>query len=105
MTVVARAMICDYPSSAVTLWTLPPRKRSPWTSHSRIIGPLDQISQPYLVPPPAADCDLFAIAFATVLAYGEQLGRCLFDQNKVRQHLLKSAGGGDETTLFEEESA
>ena len=48
----------------------------------------------------AADCSqgLFAIAFATALAYGEQPGRCLSDQNKVRQHLMKSAGGGDDTT-------
>ena len=35
------------------------------------------------------DCGLFAIAFATALADGEQPGRCLFDQNKMRQHLLK----------------
>ena len=34
--------------------------------------------------PPAADCGLFAIAFATALAYGEQPGLCLLDQNKVR---------------------
>jgi len=67
--------------------------------------------QPYLVPPllltvpPAADCGLFAIAFATALAYGEQPRHCLFDQNEVRQHLLKSAGGGDDTTPIEEESA
>jgi len=40
--------------------------------------------------PPAADCGLFAIAFATALAYGEQPGHCPFNQNKVRQHQLKS---------------
>ena len=30
---------------------------------------------------------------------------CLLDQNKVRQHLLKSEGGGDDTTPIEEELA
>ena len=46
--------------------------------------------------PRAADCGL---AFATALAYGEQLGHCLFDQNKVRQHLLKSLQEGEMTPL------
>ena len=96
---------------SVTLWTVPPRKRSPWTAHGRIIGPprpnITAIPVPPLLPtvPPAAACSLFAIAFATALAYGEQPGRCLLDQNKVRQHLLKSEGGGDDTTPIEEELA
>jgi len=94
----------------VTPWTVPPRKWSPRTAHGRIIGPpgpnIAAILGPPLLPtvPPAADCSLFAIASATALAYGEQPGRCLLDQNKVRQHLLKSAGGEDDTTI-EEESA
>ena len=50
-------------------------------------------------PPPAADCSLFAIAFATTLAYGEQPGHCLFDQNKVRQHQLKSLQEGEYLTV------
>ena len=46
-------------------------------------------SPPAADGPPAADCGLFAIAFATAHAstahaYGEQPGHCLFDQNKVR---------------------
>jgi len=64
------------------------------------------IPGPPLLPmvPPAADCSLsFAIAFATALACGEQPGHRLFNQNKMRQHLLKSLG--DDTTLTEEESA
>jgi len=70
--------------------------QSPWTVHGRIIGPpgpnIAAIPSPSLLPtvPPVADCGLFTIAFATVLAYGEQPGHCLFNQNKVRQHLLKS---------------
>ena len=81
------------------------------TVHGGIIGPpgpnIAAIPGSPLLPtvPPAADCGLFTIAFATVLAYGEQPGRCLLDQNKVRQHLLKSAGGGDDTTPIGEESA
>ena len=95
----------------VTPWTVPPRKRSPQTAHGRIIGPPQPNIAAIPGPPllltvsPAADCGLFAIAFATALAYGEQPGRCLLDQNKVRQHLLKSAGGGDDTTPIEEKSA
>ena len=50
-------------------------------------------------PTPAAECDLLAIAFATALACGEQPGHCLFDQNKVRQHLLKSLQEGEMTAL------
>ena len=67
----------------VTPWTVPPPKWSPWTVHGRIIGPpgpnIAAIPGPPLLPtvPPAADCGLFAIAFATALAYGEQPGRCL----------------------------
>ena len=44
-------------------------------------------------------------AFFTALAYGDTPGRCLLDQNKVRQHLIEYAGGGDDTTPIEEESA
>ena len=49
--------------------------------------------------PPAADCVLFAIAFAAVLAYMEQPGHCLFNQNKMRQHLVKSLQEGEMTPL------
>ena len=49
--------------------------------------------------PPSADCGLFAIAFAIALAYEEQPGHCLFDQNKMRQHLLKSLQEGEMTPL------
>ena len=49
--------------------------------------------------PPAADCSFFAIAFATALAYGEQPGHCLFNQNKLRQHQLKSLQKGEMTPL------
>ena len=49
--------------------------------------------------PPAADCGHLAIAFATALAYGEQPGRCPFNQNKVRQHQLKSLQDGEMTPL------
>ena len=88
----------------------PPSKAVPRTAHGRIIGPPGPKSQPYLVPPaadgpPVANCSLFTIAFATALAYGEQPGCCLLDQNKVRQHLLKPAGGGDDTTPIGEELA
>ena len=48
---------------------------------------------------PAADFGLFAIAFATALAYGEQPGHCPFNQNKVRQHQLKSLQDGEMTPL------
>jgi len=77
---------------------------------SKVVPP-DQISQPYLVPlplptvplaadgPPAADYSLFAIAFAIALTYAEQPGHCLFDQNKVRQHHLKSLQEGEMTPL------
>ena len=70
--------------------------RSPWTKY-----------RSHTWSPPAADCDLFAVAFATVLVYGEQPGHCLFDQNKVMEAISAevSAGGGDDTTLIEEESA
>jgi len=54
----------------------------------------------YTWSPPAADCSLFAIAFATVLAYREQSGHCLFDQNKMRQHLLKCLQEGEMTYRF-----
>jgi len=43
-----------------------------------------------LMVPSAADCSLFTIAFATALAYGEQPGHYLFNQNKMRQYVLKS---------------
>ena len=36
-----------------------------------------------------SDCGLFAIAFATALAYGKQPGRCFFDQGTMRVHLVK----------------
>jgi len=88
----------------------PTSKAVPRTVNGRIIGPPDQISQPYLVPscccrspllpvPPAADCGLFAIAIATALAYGEQPGHCPFNQNKMRKHLLKSLQEGEMTPL------
>ena len=53
---------------------------------------------PWTLEPPA-NCGLFAIAFATALAYGEQPGHCLFDQNKVRQHQLKPLQDGEMTPL------
>ena len=33
------------------------------------------------------DCGLFAVAFATAVAYGLNPGQCLFDQHKMREHL------------------
>ena len=89
---------------SVTLWTVPLKRSPPNCPRQNNRSPPDQISQPYLVPPccqqsPAADCSLFAIAFATMLAYGEQAGHCLFNQNKVRQHLLKSLQEGKMTPL------
>ena len=35
------------------------------------------------------DCGLFAIAFATALVLGEKPGGFLFDQQKMRAHLIK----------------
>ena len=35
------------------------------------------------------DCGLFSIAFATALVFGEQPGRYLFDQKKMRAHLIQ----------------
>ena len=96
-------------------WRFPPRKQSPWSAHGRIIGPpgpnIAAIPVPplLLMVPPAADCSLFTIAFATMLAYhialkfrgthvnftvfadttasakiiGEQPGRSLLDQNNM----------------------
>ena len=43
------------------------------------------------------DCGLFAIAFATALVHGEQPGRFLFDQDKMRHHLLKCLQEGELT--------
>ena len=43
------------------------------------------------------DCGLFAVAFATALVHGEQSGRFQFDQNKMRQHLLKCLQEGEMT--------
>ena len=89
----------------------PPSEAVPQTVHGRIIDPprpnFAAIPGPPLLPtvPPAANCSLFAIAFATALAYGEQSGHSLFDQNKMRQHLLKSLQEGEMTPLTEEESA
>ena len=57
------------------------------------------VPPPALMVPSAADCSLFTIAFATALAYGEQPGHCLFNQNKVRQHQLKSLQDGEMTPL------
>ena len=82
-----------------------PGMRSPWTVHGRIIGPpgpnIAAIPGPPLRPtvPHAADCGLFAIAFTTALAYGEQPGHCPFNQNKVRQHQLKPLQDGEMTPL------
>ena len=49
--------------------------------------------------PPCCRLWPFAIAFATALAYGEQPGHCPFNQNKVRQHQLKSLQDGEMTPL------
>ena len=35
------------------------------------------------------DCGLFSIAFATALVFGEQPGQFLFDQKKMRAHLIQ----------------
>ena len=35
------------------------------------------------------DCGLFAIAFATALVHGEHPGKFLFNQDSMRQHLIK----------------
>ena len=45
------------------------------------------------------DCGLFAVAFATSLVHGEQPGHFLFDQEKMRPHLLKCLQNGD-LTMF-----
>ena len=99
-------------SKDVTPWTVPPRKWSPRTVHGRIIGPLGPniaaIPGPPLLPtvPPAADCSLFAIAFCH--------STCIWRTAWTLPVLLKqgeatsaevSAGGGDDTTPIEEESA
>ena len=34
-----------------------------------------------------SDCGLYAIAFATAVAFGHDPGSCLFDQQKLRRHL------------------
>ena len=92
-------------SVPVTSWTVPHQKRSPRTVHGRIIGlpgpNITAIPGPTLLPmiPHAADYGLFAIAFATTLAYGEQPGHCLFNQNKMRQQLVKSLQEGEMTPL------
>lgn len=36
-----------------------------------------------------SDCGVLAIAFATALAYGKQPGRCFFQQDAMRAHLMK----------------
>lgn len=33
------------------------------------------------------DCGLFAVAYATALAFGQDPGRCLFNQQQMRPHL------------------
>ena len=43
------------------------------------------------------DCGLFVIAFATALVHGEQPGRFLFVQDKMRRHLLKCLQEGELT--------
>ncbi len=43
------------------------------------------------------DCSLFAIAFAAALAYGNQPGLFLFDQEKMRLHLRKCLEDGQIT--------
>jgi len=70
--------------------------------HETPPGPnIAAIPVPPLVPTVlhAADCGLFAIAFATALAYGEQPGHCLLDHNKMREHLLKPLQEGEMTPL------
>ncbi len=39
------------------------------------------------------DCGLFAIAFATAVAYGKDPSQCNFDQAKMREHLYKCFSG------------
>jgi len=57
------------------------------------------IASLFLKPKVTADCGLFAMAFATALAYGEQPGHFPFNQSKVRQHQLKSLQDGEITPL------
>ena len=45
------------------------------------------------------DCGLFAIAFATALVGGEHPGKFLFNQDSMRQHLIKCLELG-EITMF-----
>ena len=96
------------PSKAVPPNCPRQNNQSPGPNIAAIPGPPCCRRSPLLPTVPlAADCGLFAIAFATALAYGEQPGHCLFDQNKVMEAISAevSAGGGDDTTLIEEESA
>ena len=45
------------------------------------------------------DCGLFAIAFATALVHNEHPGKFLFNQDSLRQHLMKCLELG-EMTMF-----
>jgi len=73
-------------------WTVTPRKWSPWTVHGRIIGPLGP-NCAAIPGPPAADCALFTITFAIVLAYAYSIKHD------------EATGGGDDTIPIEEELA
>lgn len=42
----------------------------------------------------SSDCGLYAIAFATAIAFGDDPGLCLFDQEKMRQHLYHCLEAG-----------
>ena len=68
-----------------------------WSSPKAV--PPDHLRQNNWSPLHAADCGPFAIAFAAALAYGEQPGHYPFNQNKVRQHQLKSLREGEMTPL------
>lgn len=45
----------------------------------------------------SSDCGLFVIAFATALIYECQPGLFLFDQDKMRQHLISCFENGQIT--------
>jgi len=96
----------------VTPWTVPPRKQSPWTAHGRIIGPPRPNIAAIPGPPPTANgppsCRLRP--FHNCLCHSACIWRTAWTL-PVRSKQGKatfaevSAGGGDDTTPIEEESA
>ena len=91
----------------------PPSKVVPQTVHSRIMNryPRTKYHSHTCSPlccqqSPAADCGLFAIAFATMLAYGEQSWTLPVRSKQVEATSAEvSTGREDDTTPIEEESA